>query len=206
MKKSVKVRKIIFEILCEIHQKSINFDESYINFTKKNEFLNTQEKSMIYNVVLNSLRNYFFIDNILNNFLKKRTSKKIKILLVSGITQTLYLDFKKYAVTDDTVEVAKIKKLNPKLINAVLKKIFINIQSLNKKNISKNSIPVWLNKILENNKLDFNAIIKNSSTEPSLHLVFKNKNFLLSFGEDYIQTSLNSAFIVSDINIAAVSG
>ena len=73
MKKSVKIRKIIFEILLEIYQKSINFDESFNNFTKS-KLITYQEKSMIYNVVLNSIRNNFFIDSILNNYLKKKTS------------------------------------------------------------------------------------------------------------------------------------
>ena len=56
MKKSVKVRKIIFEILYEIHQKNKNFDEIFLFFSKKNIF-NNQDRSMIFNVVLNSIRN-----------------------------------------------------------------------------------------------------------------------------------------------------
>ena len=57
MRKSVKIRKIIFEILYEIHKRSINYDESLILFTKKIS-LNEQERSMIYNVTLNSMRNW----------------------------------------------------------------------------------------------------------------------------------------------------
>jgi len=45
MKKSVKIRKIIFEILFEIYQKNINFEESYINFTK-NISVNEQDRSL----------------------------------------------------------------------------------------------------------------------------------------------------------------
>ena len=45
MKKSVKVRKIIFDILIEIYNKSINFDESYKNFTEDIP-INNQEKSI----------------------------------------------------------------------------------------------------------------------------------------------------------------
>ena len=125
MKKSVGIRKIIFEILYEIHQKSINFDECFLSFTKKN-LIDEKDKSMIYNVVLNSIRYNFFINSILNKYLKKRTSLKIKILLISAITQILYLGFKNYAVTYDTVEVAKIKKLNPGLINSLLKNVIYN--------------------------------------------------------------------------------
>ena len=122
MKKSVKVRKIIFEILYDIHQKSLNFEEGFLFFTKKTS-LNEQERSMIYNVVLNSIRFSFFVSNISNKYLRKRTSLKIKTLILSAVTQILFLDFKSYAVTNDTVEVAKIKKLNPGLINSLLKNI-----------------------------------------------------------------------------------
>ncbi len=66
---------------------------------------------MIYNVVLNSIRNNLFVNEILNSFLQKKTSLKIRILLLCSITQIIYLDFKDYAVTNDTVEVAKIKNL-----------------------------------------------------------------------------------------------
>ena len=119
MRKSVKVRIIIFDILREIHQKNRNFDDSFLYFTQ-NLNLSDQDKSMIYNVVLNSIRNNLFIDKILKNFLQKKTSSKIKILLLCAITQILYLDFKDYAVTNDTVEIAKIRKLNPGLINSLL--------------------------------------------------------------------------------------
>ena len=132
MRKSVKVRVLIFDILNEIHQKNKNFDESFLNLTQ-NLNLSDQNKSMIYNVVLNSIRNNFFIKKILNNFLKKKTSLKIRILLLCAITQILYLDFKDYAVTNDTVEIAKIKKLNPSLINSLLKNIIQSKKSINKK-------------------------------------------------------------------------
>ena len=95
MKKSVKVRILIFDILNEIHQKNNNFDDSFSKLTQKQK-LNDQDRSMIYNIVLNSIRNNFFINKILNNFLLKKTSLKIRILLLSAITQILYLDFKDY--------------------------------------------------------------------------------------------------------------
>ena len=69
MRKSVKVRIIIFDILCEIHQKNKNFDDSFLYLTKKLK-LNDQDKSMIYNVVLNSIRSNLFINEILLTLLK----------------------------------------------------------------------------------------------------------------------------------------
>ena len=111
MRKSVKVRKFIFEILLNIYKNNENYDKSF-NKLINNINLTDQERAMVYNISLNSLRFNFFIKYILKLFLKKRTKLKIRILLLSAITQILYLDFKDYAVTNDTVEIAKIKKLN----------------------------------------------------------------------------------------------
>ena len=66
MRKSVKVRIIIFDILNEIYHKNKNFDDSFLCLTE-NMVLSDQDKSMIYNIVLNSIRNNFFIKNILNS-------------------------------------------------------------------------------------------------------------------------------------------
>jgi hypothetical protein len=90
MRKSVKVRIIIFDILNEIHQKNKNFDDSFLYLTQKFK-LNDQDRSMIYNIVLNSIRNNLFIDEILNNFLQKKTSLKIKnFITLCNNTNTLF--------------------------------------------------------------------------------------------------------------------
>ena len=142
MRKSVKVRLIIFDILNEIHYKNKNFDESFLYITQNLKIIN-QDRYMIYNVVLNSIRNNLFVNEILNSFLQKKTSLKIRILLLCSITQIIYLDFKDYAVTNDTVEVAKIKKLNPGLINALLKNIIKNKEFIDKKKFNQSSAPLW---------------------------------------------------------------
>ena len=203
MKKSVKIRKIIFEILFEIYQKNINFEESYINFTK-NISVNEQDRSLIFNVSLNSMRNYFFVNNLLNQYLKKRTSIKIKILLLTAITQIFYLNFKNYAVTNDTVEIAKIKKLNPGLINALLKNLIYNSNTRNKKKIDLSIVPFWLTQELENNKIKISNFIESFSKEPSLHLVFKNKKILDSFKENIIKTTETSAFLIEKKKIIEI--
>ncbi len=194
MKKSVKIRKAIFEILYEIYKKNINFDESFLNNTK-NIQLNDQETAMIYNISLNSIRNNFFIQSILKKYLKKKTSIKIKTLLISAIAQILYLDFKDYAVTYDTVEIAKIQKLNPGLINALLKNLIKNKKLINIKEIDPLSIPAWFNKALIKNKTNINKFIESVSREPSLHLVFKNEKSIKYFSEDHIKTTKVSAFL-----------
>ena len=205
MRKSVKVRLLIFDILNEIHQKNKNFDDSYFYLTQ-NLKLDDRDRSMIYNVVLNSIRNNFFINKILNNFLQKKTSLKIRILLLSAITQILYLDFKNYAVTNDTVDVAKIKKLNPGLINSLLKNLIKNKESINKKKFNESSIPPWFIKALKKNQQNLKTIIENITNEPSLHLVFKNQNLLEVFkGEKYKTTDL-SAFIINKKKIKELEG
>jgi 16S rRNA (cytosine967-C5)-methyltransferase len=196
MRKSVKVRIIIFDILNEIHQKNNNFDDSFF-YKTQNLKLNDQDNSMIYNIVLNSIRNNLFINEILNKFLQKKTSLKIRILLLCAITQILYLDFKDYAVTNDSVEIAKIKKLNPGLINSLLKNIIKKRESINKKKFSQSSVPSWFVTALKKNQLNLQHIIESISGEPSLHLVFKNKNLLEIFKEEHYKTTDLSAFIIN---------
>ena len=203
MKKSVKIRKIIFEILYDIHQKNVNFEEGFLFFTK-NISLNDQDRSMIYNITLNSIRSNFYISNILNQYLRKRTSFRVKILLLSAITQILFLDFKSYAVTNDTVEVAKIKKLNPSLINSLLKNISNDIKIINKKKIDYSSIPIWFIDQIKKNNINLNNIIENISKEPSLHLVFKDKKLLRNFKEENIKTTDTSAFILEKKRIKEI--
>ena len=203
MKKSVKIRKIIFKILNEIFNKSINFDESFQKFTKNISF-NDQEKSMIYNITLNSLRNKLFIDTILSKFLKKKTSNKIKILLTTAITQLLFLDFKDYAVTYDSVEIAKKNNLNPGLINSVLKNIIYERNKIDKKHIIESNIPLWFRKKLFKVKINPKKIIEVVSNEPSLHIVFKKEKFLQDFKTLYEITSKNSAFIKTHEKISEI--
>ena len=160
MRKSVKVRVLIYDILIEIHQKNKNFDDSFL-YLAQNLKLEDRDRSMIYNIVLNSIRNNFYINKILNNFLQKKTNLKIRILLLSAITQILYLDFKDYAVTNDTVDVAKIKKLNPGLVNSLLKNIIKNKESIDKKQFSESFVPTWFIKALKKNRINLENIIKN---------------------------------------------
>jgi 16S rRNA (cytosine967-C5)-methyltransferase len=205
MRKSVKVRIIIFNILNEIHQKNKNYDDSY-SYLTKNLKIADQDRSMIYSIVLNSIRHKLFIDRILNNFLQKKTSLKIKTLLLCAITQILYLNFKDYAVTNDTVEIAKIKKMNPGLVNSLLKNVIKNKERINKKKFNQSSVPLWFLKSIKKNKLNLKEIIENISDEPSLHLVFKNKKLLESFKEDHDKTTELSTFVLNKKKIKDLDG
>ena len=205
MRKSVKVRLLIFDILNEIHQKNKNFNESFLFFTQNLQLVK-QDRSMIYNVVLNSIRKNLFINKILNNFLQKKTSLKIRILLLCAISQIIYLGFKDYAVTNDTVEIAKIKKLNPGLINSLLKNIIKNKELINKKKFNQSSVPLWFVKAVQKSRLNLQTIIENISEEPSLHLVFKNNNLINTFKEEHNKTTDTSAFVINRKQVKDLEG
>ena len=51
MRKSVKVRVLIFDILNEIYEKNKNFDDSFVTLTQNYKF-NNQDRSMIFNICL----------------------------------------------------------------------------------------------------------------------------------------------------------
>ena len=205
MRKSVKIRKIIYEILYDIYENSTKFEHSFLEFTK-NITLNDQERGMIYNVALNSMRLNYYINKILNLYLKKKTKTKIKILLLSAITQIIYLDFKDYAVTNDSVEVAKLKKLNSGLINSLLKKVIKERNLLKLYNIDKKKIPSWFKTSLKENNIELEGIFKSISCEPSTHLVFKNKTSLKNFKESHKITTEKSAFIINKSKISKIDG
>ena len=206
MRKSVKIRKIIYEILNVIYKENLNYEQTFLYFTK-NISLSEQERSMIYNVVLNTMRLTFYINNILKQYLTKRTKNKVKILILSAITQIIYLDFKDYAVTNDTVEVAKIKNLNPSLINSLLKNIINDRDSINLDSFDYSDLPNWfLDNIKKKNTIDVGKFLKNISKEPSLHLVFKNNNFITIFDEDHIKTSDRSVFVLERNKVNEISG
>ena len=78
MQKGVKVRLIVHEILKLIKIKSYDFDNALlIKIHKKN--IISSDKKFIYKVVLNSLRYYFHVDQIIGTLTKK--IKKIVMII-----------------------------------------------------------------------------------------------------------------------------
>jgi len=196
MKKSVKIRLIIFKILLEIYKKSSNFESSYNKITK-NTNISTNDRSLINNVCLNSLRLQFHINQILNSFLTKKPKINQYILLLNAVTQLIYLNFKDYAVIDDSVEISKKINVNPGLINGVLRNILRNKNKLEGKKVDYNALPKWFVKNSKNlnqkNKDDF---VKTFFKEPNLHIVFKNKHLLKNFKNKHFISTTTSAFIL----------
>ena len=70
------------------------------------------------------MRLSLFINKIIKLYSKKKPKKNQYNLLLSGITQLIYLNYKNYAVINCSVEIAKYKKINaiPSYINGIIKK------------------------------------------------------------------------------------
>ena len=134
MVKGEKIRFDIHNILFSIYKFNKTLNKS---FNKKLLTDKTKEDiSFLYNVTLNSMRFHLHCLKIINKYIKKKLRDHEKILLISAITQIVFLDFKEYAVINCSVEIAKKLKIYPGLINATLKKIAKN--KINLKNVKKN--------------------------------------------------------------------
>ena len=72
----------------------------------------------MHNVTLNTMRYHFHCLKIIDKYIKKKIRDHEKILLISAITQIVFLEFKEYAVINCSVEIAKKLKLYSGLINA----------------------------------------------------------------------------------------
>ena len=176
MQKGVKVRLIVHEILKLIKIKSYDFDNALlIKIHKKNIILS--DKKFIYKVVLNSLRYYFLVDQIIGALTKKiKKNSDDYFLLLSAITQIVFLNFKDFAVVNCTVELAKLNKnkYSKNFINAVLRNVVNKKKLLQKTKIKFNKLPKWfLEKTQNLNLSNRNIFIKSILEEPDLHIVFK---------------------------------
>ena len=81
---------------------------------------------MIKNVVLNSMRHYLIVEEIIKKYTKKiKKFNDSYYLLLSAITQLIILNFKDFAVIDSSVELTKNKNINASgaFINGILRNI-----------------------------------------------------------------------------------
>ena len=205
MKKGLKIRFVIFEILLEIYKHNTSFENIFNSQCSLNNF-SKRDKSLINNVCLNSMRYKFHVDKIIKKYLKKKSKKNQYVLLLSAITQIVFLDFKEYAVIDNSVEIAKKINVYPGLINAVLKKICAEKIKLKKIMVCFKDFPVWFKKYADN--LDIRKKIQfeeNYYKTPSLHLVFKSEELLKNFKEKNIPSSSRSAFLTETKNIKLIN-
>ncbi len=195
MNKGIKTRLIIHEILCEIKKNNINFDSQTIQ--NKINIFSEKDRSFINNVCLNSMRRYFFVKKIINKYLRKESNFSQEILLLSAVTQIVFLKFKEYAVIDCSVSLAKKIRVNPGLINATLKNINRDKENLSNIRMKFSDLPNWFQRKAKNLTISEKKLfVDNFYQEPNLHLVFKNKEKMETFEEKIFYTSSNSAFLL----------
>ena len=203
MIKGEKIRFDIHNILYSIYK--FNKTLNSISIKKIINNHNKEDISFLHHVTLNSMRFHLHSSKIINKYIKTKIRDREKILLISAITQIVFLDFKDYAVINCSVEIAKKLNIYHGLVNAVLKKISKNKEELKKVNIQFNDLPKWFknktNSLTDNEK---NIFLSNFYKEPSLHIVFKSEEKLKEFEEDLIETSKTSGFLKNKKDIKRI--
>ena len=199
MVKGVKIRFEIHNILFSVYK----FNKTLNNSLVKKQ-INKQKKediAFLYNVTLNSMRLHLHCLKIIDKFIKKKLRDQEKILLISAITQIVFLNFKEYAVINCSVEIAKKLKLYPGIINATLKKIAKNKNDLKQTKINFSDLPFWFQKktsfLSDYEKEQF---LKNFHEEPNIHIVFKNEEVVKKFDAKLFKTSIISGFLLDEKN------
>ena len=199
MIKGVKIRFEIHNILFSIFKFNKTLNSSLI---KKQ--INKQKKediAFLYNVTLNSMRLHLHCLKIIDKLIKKKLRDQEKILLISAITQIVFLNFKEYAVINCSVEIAKKLKLYPGLINATLKKISKNKYDFKQIKINFNDLPLWFQKKTSfMSDYEKNQFLENFHKEPNIHIVFKDEEKLNKFDAKLFKTSMVSGFLLDEKN------
>jgi len=203
MIKGEKIRLNIYNILYSIYKFNRNLNSPEIqNLISKQ---NKDDIPFLFNATLNSMRFNLHSSKIINKYIKKKLKDKEKILLISAVTQIVFLDFKEYAVINCSVEIAKKINIYHGFINAILKKISNDKKKLKKINIDFKDFPLWFRiKADSLTKTDKEKFIKNFNLEPNLHLVFKNKQKLDEFDEKLIKTSDISGFLINKRDVKKI--
>ena len=199
MLKGVKIRFEIHNILFSVYKFNRTLNNSLI---KKQ--INKQKKEdigFLYNVTLNSMRLHLHCLKIIDKFINKKLRDQEKILLISAITQIVFLNFKEYAVINCSVEIAKKLNLYPGLINATLKKIAKDKNNLKQIKINFSDLPLWFQRktsfMSEYEKKQF---LENFHKEPNIHIVFKDEEKLKKFDAKILKTSMISGFLLDEKN------
>ena len=202
MLKGEKVRFDIHNILFSIYKFNLNLTNNSIK-----KIIDRQKKedvAFLYSVTLSSMRYHFHCLKIVDKYIKKKIRDQEKILLISAITQIVFLDFKQYAVINCSVEIAKKLKLYSGLINASLKKIAQNKKELKEININFNDFPSWFKKETSYlSSIEKERFLKHFYKEPNIHIVFKDEDKFKNFEEILIKTSKVSGFLLNKKDITS---
>ncbi len=204
MMKGLKIRFEIHNILFSIYKfnKTLNYSSIQKQVSKQKK----EDISFLYNVTLNSMRLHIHCLKIIDKFIKKKLRDQEKILLISGITQIVFLNFKEYAVINCSVEIAKKLKLYPGLINSTLKKIAKSKNDLKKIKIKFSDLPLWFQKKTSFlSAYDKKKFLENFHKEPDIHIVFKNEKKLKEFENKLLKTSKISGFLIDEKNFQSLN-
>ncbi|WP_339023020.1 transcription antitermination factor NusB [Spiroplasma endosymbiont of Crioceris asparagi] len=151
----MNTRLTIVKILIDVF-KNNKFSNVLINKLFKNSNPNDeQDLNFIVNCVYGTIQNKLYFEEIASQFINiKKTKIEAQIILFEALYEKIVLDKPDYAIVNNSVETTK--KINfhlSGLINKVLKNIFTNLETLktlswikdeDKKNMIKNSMPLWL--------------------------------------------------------------
>ncbi len=203
MIKGEKIRFDIYNILYSIYKfnKTLNSKDIQKIINKHK----AEDISFLNNVILNSMRFNFHASKIIDQYIKIKIGYREKILLTSAITQIVFLNFKEYAVVNCSVEIAKKLNIYHGLINASLKKISRDKNKLKDINIKFDDLPLWFKSKTDSLTINSKKLfLNNFFKEPSLHIVFKNKEKLKNFDEKLVETTESSGFLVNKKNIKTI--
>ena len=199
MLKGVKIRFEIHNILFSIYKFNRTLNNSSIK--KQIDKQKKEDIAFLYNVTLNSMRLHLHCLRIINKYVKKRLRDQEKIILISAITQIVFLKFKEYAVINCSVEIAKKLKLYPGLINATLKRIAKDKNDLKQIKINFSDLPLWFQKKTSFlSDFEKNKFLENFYKEPDFHIVFKNEKRLHKFKNKLLKTTKISGFLLDEKN------
>ena len=207
MKKGILTRIIIAEILNKLKNSDKKFNELLNSYEIKYKLLEPDIK-MIQNIVLNTIRYFSIINQILEKFVSKINQNNISYyLIISAISQIYILKFKNYGVINSTCEACKIKKEDVSFVNAVLRNIDRNKKIFDKINYDKLSYPNWFKKYIKSlSSKKRKAIYKSILEKPSIHIQFKNDKYISNINVKFNRTSKMSICLKESINIRKITG
>lgn len=140
-------RKLSFEIL-----KKTYIDNKYANLLLRNELnrLPYEKRGFVNEIVYGVIRNDLFLRYQFQDHLKIKTKEKINIILMMAYYEYIFLNEKKYVITNEYVNLVD-DNFKP-LINAILRNKLDDIKKVDGQSLEnmsiKYSIPLWIVKLL----------------------------------------------------------
>jgi len=209
MKNGILTRFIIAKILEKLKKSNITFSECFEKYTETYNLSNSDRK-MIHAVVLCTMRNIYTTDQILNKFISKIKKNNFSYyLIISAITQILFLNFKSYAVINSTCDAyKKMKKVGEvNFINAVLRNIDRKKTQIKNLKFNKPKYPNWFRfNIKKFNSKERKSLYKSTTNKPTLHIQFKTSKDINIINLKNIKVSEKSITLLEDKIIKDLPG